>query len=138
MKILLSTDGSGYSEGAARFLMRLNLTLKDEIIILHVISSVPFKDNRASYYASLKEIKQEIAPKILDSAVEILKPLNVRLSTAIIDAYPDRGIIDVAVESGADLIVMGARGLKGITSLMVGSVTMAVAVNSPLPVLIIK
>lgn len=138
VKILMSTDGSEYSGGAARFLTRLNLTPKDEIIILHVISSVPFKDKRASYYASLKEIKQEIAPKILDSAVEILKPLNVRLSTAVIDAYPDRGIIDVAVESGADLIVMGARGLKGIKSIMVGSVTRAVAVNSPLPVLIIK
>lgn len=138
MKILLPTDGSEYSEGAARFLTRLNLTLKDEIIVLHVISSVPFKDDRASYYASLNEIKQEIAPKILDSAVEILKPLDARLSTAIIDAYPDRGIIDTAVESGANLIVMGARGLKGIKSLMVGSVTRAVAINSPLPILIIK
>lgn len=138
MKILLATDGSEYSEGAARFLMRLNLTIEDEIIVLHVISSVPFKDDRESYYAGLRQIKQEIAPKILDSAVNILKYLNTRLSTAIIDAYPDRGIIDVAAETRADLIVMGARGLKGIKFLMVGSVTRAVAVNSPLPVLIIK
>lgn len=138
MKILLATDGSEYSEGAARFLTRLNLTMDDEITILHAISSVPIKDDRESYYVSLREIKQYIAPKILDSTVNILSPLNSKLSTAIIDAYPDKGIIDVAVESGLDLIVIGARGLKGIKSFLIGSVTRAVAINSPLPVLIVK
>lgn len=138
MKILLATDGSEYSEGAARFLTRLNLTMDDEITVLHAISSVPIKDDRESYYVSLREIKQYIAPKILDSTINILRPINSRLSTAIIDAYPDKGIIDVAVESGADLIVIGARGLKGIKSFLIGSVTRAVAINSPLPVLIIK
>lgn len=138
MKILLATDGSEYSEGAARFLTRLNLTMDDEITVLHAISFVPIKDDRESYYVSLREIKQYIAPKILDSTINILRPINSRLSTAIIDAYPDKGIIDVAVESGADLIVIGARGLKGIKSFLIGSVTRAVAINSPLPVLIIK
>lgn len=138
MKILMATDGSEYSEGAARFLRCLNLTMEDEVMVLHVISSVPFKDDRASYYASLMEIKREIAPKILDSTVKILESLNTRLTTYTIDAYPDKGIIDVAVESGADLIVMGARGLKGIKSFMIGSVTRTVAIRSPMPVLIIK
>lgn len=138
MKILLATDGSEHSEGAAHFLSRLGLTPSDEVIVLHAVSSVLFKDDRESYYYSLKKIKQEIAPRILDSSVDILKHLNVRLSTAIVDAYPDRGIIDVAVESGADLIVMGARGLRGIKSYLIGSITRAVAINSALPVLVIK
>lgn len=138
MKILLATDGSEHSEGAAHFLSRLGLTPSDEVIVLHAVSSVSFKDDRESYYYSLKKIKQEIAPRILDSSVDILKHLNVRLSTAIVDAYPDRGIIDVAVESGADLIVMGARGLRGIKSYLIGSITRAVAINSALPVLVIK
>lgn len=138
MKIVLATDGSEYSELAAHFLTRLGLTSNDEITVLHVISSVPTKDDRQSYYISLKKIKQEVAPRILDSAINILKDLNVKISTAIIDAYPDKGIIDGAVESGSDLIVMGARGLRGIRSYLIGSVTRSVVINSPLPVLIIK
>lgn len=138
MKILLATDGSEHSEASAHFLTRLDLASRDEIIVLHAISTVPFRDDRESYYNSLKKIKQEIAPKILDSAVDILKHLSVRLSTAIIDAYPDRGIIDTAIESGTDLIVMGARGLRGVKSFLIGSVSRAVVINSPLPVLIVK
>jgi len=43
MKILLATDGSKYSEVAARFLTGLNLSPEDEISILHVIGWIPPK-----------------------------------------------------------------------------------------------
>lgn len=138
MKILLATDGSKYSDGAAKFLTNLNLSSDDEITILHVISEVPFKDDEESYYSSLKQIKQEIAPKIIESAVNILKPVNAKISTVVIDGYPDKGIIDLVEDLSMDMIVMGARGLKGIKALLIGSVTRSVAINSSKPVLIIK
>ncbi len=138
MKILLATDGSEYSEGAAKFLTNLNFSSDDEITIIHVISEVTFKDDAESYYYSLKQIKQEIAPKIIESTVNILKPFNVRISTVVIDGYPDRRIIDVAEDSNMDMIVMGAKGLKGIKAFLIGSVTRSVAINSSRPVLIIK
>jgi len=138
MKLLLPTDGSDYSEGAARFLAQLAFTWDDEITVLHVISWVPFEDDVASHYASLKHIKQDIAPKILDSTVSILKPLPAKVSMESMEGYPDRSIVEVADTSDVDLIVMGARGLKGIKQLIVGSVTRAVAINSSRPVLVIK
>lgn len=138
MKILLAIDGSEYSEGAAKFLTRLNLSPDDEIAVLHVISEVPFKDDRESYYAKLKQLKQEIAPRILDSTIDILKPLDVKISTALLDGYPDKAIIDAALDSDTDLIVMGSRGLKGIKSFLIGSITRSVAINSPKSVLVIK
>ncbi len=138
MKLLLPTDGSDYSEGAARFLTQLSFTPDDEITVLHVISWVPFQDDVQSYHASLKRIKQDIAPKILDSTLGILKPLPSRMSVESIEGYPDKSIIEAAETSGADLIVMGARGLKGLKQLIVGSVTRSVAINSPKPVLAIK
>lgn len=138
MRILLATDGSAYSEGTARFLSRFNFSQDDEILVLNVISHVPFKDDRESYYAKLKQIKQEIAPRILDSTIDILKPLDVKISTALLDGYPDKAIVDAASESDVDLVVMGARGLKGIKSLLIGSTTRSVAINSPRPVLVFK
>lgn len=138
MKILLATDGSEYSEGAAGFLTRFNFSPEDEITVLYVIPEVPFKDDRESYYASLKRIKQEIAPRILDSTIDKLKSIKARISTACLDGYPGDTIIDAAVDSNTDLIVMGSMGLKGIKSFVIGSATRSVLINSPKPILVVK
>ena len=138
MKILLATDGSECSEGAARFLTCLDLTTDDEITVFHAVSWVPFLYDRESYIETLKEIRKEIAPKILDSALEALRPCGAKLSTAIVDGAAEYYIVDAAVKSGMDLIVMGARGVKGIQSLFIGSVTKSVSAASPMPVLVTK
>jgi len=138
MKIMLPTDGSEYSETAAKFLKRLNLSENDEITILHVISEDPFQDKEDYYYARIKEIKQGIAPKILDSSMNILKSVPAKINTSLMNGYPDKCIIDAAVNSNADIIVMGPKRLKGIKSRIIGSVTKSVSINSPKPVLVVK
>jgi len=138
MKILLPTDGSEYSETAAKFLKRLNLSQNDEITVLHVIDSDPFQDNEDYYYARIKKIKKLIAPKIIDSAANILRSVPAKLNTALMDGYPDKCIVAAAVDSNVDIIVMGPKRLKGIESRIVGSVTKSVSIISPKPVLIIK
>jgi len=138
MKILLATDGSEHSNGAARFLTRLNLSSVDEIAVFHAVYWIPFLYDTESYYDTFREIKEEIAPKIIDSALDILKPVHARISTYILDGSPEQCIIDVAAKSEADLIVMGARGIEGIESLFVGSVTRSVAIKSAKPVLVTK
>jgi nucleotide-binding universal stress UspA family protein len=138
MKILLPTDGSEYSETAAQFLKRLNLSPNDEITILHVISDDPFQDSEDYYYARRKEIKQLIATKILDSATNILKSVPAKINTVLMNGYPDKCIIEAAVDSNTDIIVMGPKRLKGIKSRIVGSVTKSVSIISPKPVLVIK
>ncbi len=138
MKILLTTDGSENSEGAAKFLRCLNLSSEDEITIFHALYWIPFLYDKESYYGTLKEIKQEIAPRIIDSAFEILKPVKAKICTAIIEGPPEECIIDAAMDSDMDMIVMGARGIKGIKSLFIGSVTRSVAIKSPKPVLVTK
>jgi nucleotide-binding universal stress UspA family protein len=138
MKIMLPTDGSEYSETAAKFLKRLNLSENDEITILHVISEDPFQDREDYYYARIKEIKQGIAPKILDSSMNILKSVPARIKTSLMNGYPDKCILDAVVNSSADIIVMGPKRLKGIKSRIIGSVTKSVSINSPKPVLVVK
>ena len=138
MKILLPTDGSEYSETAAQFLTRLNLSRNDEITILHVISDDPFQDKEDYYYARIKEIKRSIASNILDSALNILKSVPAQIKTVLMDGYPDKCILEAAVDSNADIIVMGPKRLKGIKSRIVGSVTKSVSISSSKPALIIK
>jgi nucleotide-binding universal stress UspA family protein len=138
MKILLATDGSEYSEAAAKFLTGLNFSPDDEISILHVISWVPIVSEWGAFYDNFKEIRDEVVPKILDSTANVLKPVNAKISASSEEGYPDKVIVDTSAESGADLIVMGARGIRGIGSHIIGSVTKLVAINSHKPVLIIN
>lgn len=138
MKILLPTDGSEYSEASVSFLRRLQLSDNDEIYVLHVISDDPFQDKEDYYYEKIRETKQLIAPKIIDSALNILKSVPVRMNTILMNGYPDKCIVDAAVGSNCDIIIMGPKRLKDIKSRIIGSVTKSVSISSPKPVLVIK
>lgn len=138
MKILLATDGSEWSEGAARFLARFDLTALDRVTVLHVVPGVPFSDSREPYPAALRQIGEEIAPGIIDATAGILKGLRANVSTAVTTGHPADAILDVAAQSGSGLIVMGSRGMKAAASLLLGSVTRAVAISSPRSVLVVK
>lgn len=135
MKVLLATDGSEHSEGAARFLTRLNFSKADEIVVLHVISEVPYDDD---YHAQIRRVIKRVAPKILKASADILKRVGAEITTVEENGYPDTTIIEKTIEYGSDLIVMGARGVKGMELLFLGSATRAVTINSPKPVLVFK
>jgi len=138
MKILLATDGSDYSDGAARFLSRFDFVQSDEILVLHVIPGVPFPHSGGPYNAALMQIAEELAPRIIDATVGLLKGLRANVSTVVTTGHPAGAIMNVAAQSGPDIIVMGKRGMKAIGSLLLGSVTRAVAINATRSVLVVK
>lgn len=135
MKLLFATDGSKCSEEAAAFLTRFHFSPKDEIVVLYVVSDIPYADD---YHAQIRHAIKRVAPKILRVSVDILKGLEARISPMEEEGLPDTSIIKVAADLGANLIVMGARGLKGVKSLLLGSVTRSVAINSPIPILVTR
>jgi nucleotide-binding universal stress UspA family protein len=138
MKILLATDGSKYSDGAARFLARFDLSPTDEITALHVIPGVQFPHSAAPHVKALMQLGEELAPMIIDGTAGLLKDLPAKVSTAVTTGHPADAIIAVGKQAGSDLIVMGNRGMKAIGSLLLGSVTRAVAINSAQSVLVVK
>ena len=138
MKILFATDGSEHSEHAARFMSSFKFSEKDEIEILHAISWLPVMREWESLAEDFRTIREEVVPKILASASDILQPTTADICTSYIEEFPDKAIIDAAESSGADLIVMGARGLRGMATHIVGSVTKTVAAKAHTPVLIVK
>ncbi|MEJ2697018.1 MAG: universal stress protein [Candidatus Sulfobium sp.] len=135
MKVLLATDGSEFSEGAARFLTRFDFSAQDEIVVLHVVSEIPFEDD---YRAQVRQFIRRAAPGILRTAAGILKPVKARVVTMEEEGYPDSTIMDIAANAGMDLIVMGARGIKGLKAFLLGSSTRSVVINSSKPVLVTK
>ena len=143
MKILFATDGSEYSESAAKFLTRIPWSPKDSITIFHAIYEIPFRYDEKFYLSTLAAVKKELAPRIIDSVSAILEPVQATISVEIqessaLHCTPEQCILDAAQSSGADLIVMGARGIKGIASVFLGSVTRLVTIKSTKPVFVVK
>ncbi len=138
MKILFATDGSEHSEAAAKFMCNFNFSEKDEIAILHAISWLPVMREWESLAEDFQTIREEVVPKILDSASDILKSTNARISTSYAEDFPDKAIIDAAESSGAGLIIMGAKGVRGIATHILGSVTKKVTAKAHIPVLIVR
>lgn len=64
---------------------------------------------------------------------------EIEVATKVIRGIsPSEGIIHVADEVGADLILMGSHGRTGFKKMMLGSVAQNVLTQSPIPVLIVK
>jgi nucleotide-binding universal stress UspA family protein len=114
------------------------------LTVFHAIYAVPFQYDEAFYHDTLKALKKELAPRILDSAVDILKFAQAKISVEIEESPPphcaaEECIIRAAEASGMDLIVMGARGVQGAASaFFIGSVSRRVAMDSSKPVLVVK
>jgi len=135
MKILLATDGSAFSEDAAKFLTNFLFAPKDTIHLFHVVSAVPYEDD---FRQQILQAIKKISPKILKNCEECIKPTKAVIIKEEGQGVPENEIVKKAEELDADLIVMGARGVKGVKSLFLGSVTRAVAALTDRPILVTK
>ena len=63
---------------------------------------------------------------------------QIKLSKSLKEGRPADIIVQTAIDAQVDLIVMGSRGLGGVTQLFLGSVSDRVADEAPCPVLIVN
>jgi nucleotide-binding universal stress UspA family protein len=138
MKFLLATDGSEYSAAAAEFLKRMNLSASDSVVIYHAVTFVPLLVEWEYGYENLLRIGREITPRILETTAGILEGTPATVLTSSDEEYPEKGIVRKAADLEADVIVLGARGTRGISSRIIGGVAKAVALKSDRPVLIVR
>lgn len=80
-----------------------------------------------------------IAQGVLSSLEERAKAADVACTTRhISDSHPAEGVLAVATEVGADLIVVGTHGRTGLGRLMVGSRAWEIISHSKVPVLVAR
>ncbi|MDV2468128.1 universal stress protein [Acinetobacter chinensis] len=141
--ILVPVDESPISYAAVEQALSLAQELKSTVTVMSVISVDPFVG--VDFY--------KVAPAITDYFMQAEKNAQDRLAeiklsfdrdgitvnTRVVrGVVPSEGIIQVADEVGADLIIMGSHGRTGFKKLMLGSVAQNVLTQSPVPVLIVK
>jgi nucleotide-binding universal stress UspA family protein len=131
-RIIVPTTGTTYSEKAVELACRLGRAQKAEIIVAYVIE-VPFT---LSLNASMGKT-EAIAKEVVDRARDIVKHHNMHVIARIERARKvGEGLIRLAREMEADLIVIGIKPLRGITEKIMGRTSETLLRHAPCEVII--
>ena len=76
--------------------------------------------------------------RLLEQAAERAREAGVAVDTRLADGKPAQVIADVASQEGADLIVVGTRGLGGLQGVLVGSVARSLVQDAEQSCLVVK
>lgn len=126
--ILLATDGSANSERATGMAATLALRCG---LPLTVISVADHKDGQV--------VDDGAAQANVDKALAVVRAAGAEATGRVVtDGKPYQAILSAAEETGADLIVIGRRGLNRVQRLMVGSTSERVAGSANGAVLIVQ
>lgn len=138
--ILVPTDGSKCSDRAAILAGKLARRLPSRI---HVVFASETNFAGPWYYYILDEpVTETIQRKgreIADRAAQKLRADGVQeVEVHLKEGHPAEVITRMAEELGADLIVMGTHGRRGLDRFLMGSVAREVANTTSVPLLLVK
>ncbi|MCK6414049.1 MAG: universal stress protein [Giesbergeria sp.] len=140
--ILVPVDGSPTSMMAVSKAAGLAKTFGSAVTILYVIDPYPFTGVGADFaygQAQYLSAATSEANSALDAAKKAMQEAGIEASTVVGEGHAVQEGISRALEStGADLIVMGSHGRRGIERLVLGSVTQRVLGAVHVPVLVVR
>jgi nucleotide-binding universal stress UspA family protein len=135
--ILVAVDASPASARAVECARKLAKLTDATVLLVHAYPKV-------ADYLGEPNLSNTIA-KHLERANELVEPLAESLKadgivtiTEELEGPPADAILRVAEARNVDLIVMGARGLGSLGSLLLGSVSQKVLAHATCPVMIVR
>ncbi|MBU6467114.1 MAG: universal stress protein [Burkholderiales bacterium] len=140
--ILVPVDGSPTSMQAVSKAAELAKAFGSKVTALYVIDPYPFTGVGADFaygqsqYLSVATAEANTA---LDAAKGTLQAAGITADAVIGEGHAvHEGIVRALENTGADLIVMGSHGRRGLEKLMLGSVTQRVLGVAHVPVLVVR
>ena len=142
-KILVPVDGSPASARGLVEAVKLAKGLNAAIRLVHIVNEFVM-DNAlapALYNEGLIESLREAGRKTLQNAEAFVVAQGLKPETQLLETMGGRAadsIVEEAKRQGADLIVMGTHGRRGVLRLVMGSDAELVLRSSPVPVLLVR
>jgi nucleotide-binding universal stress UspA family protein len=141
--IVVGTDGSETAGQAVREAIELAKAVGASLDIVSAYEPVSNQRLRAEARQAPPDLQWMVNPRedvdaTLRDAAERVEAAGVKVSTYAREGDPADAILDVAEERGADLIVVGNKGMTGAKRFLLGSVPNKVSHHAPCSVLIIR
>jgi nucleotide-binding universal stress UspA family protein len=134
-RILVSSDGSQFSEGAVRLAIALAAKSGAKLTIMTMVATNPEFEALAPSLLMKHDAESVVH---LDAAIQRAQESGVDCHPLLCHGDdPSKETIEAARKVNADLIVMGRRGRRGLARLMVGDATVKVIGKGPCSVLVV-
>jgi nucleotide-binding universal stress UspA family protein len=141
--IVVGTDGSETAGEAVREAIELAKAVGGSIELVSAFEPVPNQRLREEARQAPDDLQWMVNPRedveaTLREAAERVQTAGLTVNTYAREGDPADAILDVAEERGADLIVVGNKGMTGAKRFLLGSVPNKVSHHAPCSVLIIR
>jgi nucleotide-binding universal stress UspA family protein len=141
--IVVGTDGSDTAGEAVRQAIDLARTVGATLEIVSAYEPVPAQRLRQESRDAPEDLQWAISPRedvdaTLEAAAAPAREAGLTVNVYSRQGDPADAILDVAEERGADLVVVGNRGMTGAKRFLLGSVPNKVSHHAPCSVLIIR
>jgi nucleotide-binding universal stress UspA family protein len=141
-KIVVGTNGSDTAQKAVERALGLALQSDASVHLVIAYKTSALVGGDAWFPAKNLEAHDQAEDAVKRAAAEVLAEAvadarEVKIETHVVRGTPDEVVVNVAEEVGADLIVVGSRGMQGAHRL-IGSVPNAIAHHAPCDVMIVK
>jgi nucleotide-binding universal stress UspA family protein len=142
-RIVVGTDGSDTATEAVRRAIELAKLTNAKLDLVAAFEPVSQTRLREEQKEIPGDIQFAVGPRedvntTLESAAGMTKQEGVEAETYPREGDPADAILDVAEEIGADLIVVGNKGMTGAKRFLLGSVPNKVSHHAPCSVMIVQ
>ncbi len=141
--IVVGTDGSETARKAVQQATELAKQVGASISLVSAYEPVSNQRLREEKREVPKDLEWMVNPRedvstTLEDAASQIRGLGIEVETHAREGDPADAILDVAEEQGADLIVVGNKGMTGAKRFLLGSVPNKVSHHAPCSVMIIR
>jgi nucleotide-binding universal stress UspA family protein len=142
-RIVVGTDGSDTATEAVRQAIALAKSEGAKLDIVAAFEPIPQSRLREEQGEVPGDVQYAVGPRedvnvTLENAVGMAKQEGVEAQPYPREGDPADAILDVAEENGADLVVVGNKGMTGAKRFLLGSVPNKVSHHAPCGVYIVR
>lgn len=137
--IMIAIDGSNESlQAVHQALSLVSRGLRAEIALVNVQEPASLLQLATQDSDAIAAAAVEAGEHLMAEGAALLDAAGVGYSMEVVLGEPATVLVDMAEETDADLVLLGARGMGAIESVLVGSVSKAVISRCTRPVLVVK
>ncbi len=136
-KIIVPIDFTSTTDKVVKYATSIADKMEAHVVFLHVVNDFQGYDMllvHPSFSLITKDLKDKSEEKIAN-LVEDYQNLKCGVSGKVIIGNVAKEIVNFAAEEKADMIIIGARGVRGLEELLMGSTAKKVLEAAPCPVL---
>ncbi|MEX2751062.1 MAG: universal stress protein [Candidatus Freyarchaeota archaeon] len=140
-RIMVATDGSEHSGKAVEHAIELCKSTGAELLAVSVVNMDALscvEESDRDVYCKVQDALEKRANDILIEVEKKANKENVLVKKIIQVGDPAEVVVELAKREGADLIVIGTRGLLGVKRVVLGSHAEKIVRWSSVPVLVVR